>query len=73
LLSLFINLTPIFYNPPPLSPSLSKGGGRIRKRAVPLSDAPKIRELKRGKYGVPAKTKFLWGKKLLLIKYFFLP
>jgi len=27
-------------------------------------------ELKRGKYGVPAKTKFLWGKKPLLHNQF---
>ena len=41
--------------------------------ALPLLDTPKARELKRGEYGAPAKTKFLWGKKPLLIKYSPLP
>jgi hypothetical protein len=38
----FIYLTPLeFYNPPPLFPSLGKGGGRFFKReASPLLDSP---------------------------------
>jgi len=29
----------------------------------PLLNVPENRESKRGEYGVPTKTKFLWGKK----------
>jgi hypothetical protein len=61
---LFINLTPFV----PLS--ILGEGEKKKEGLTPLLDAPKVRELKRGEYRVPTKTRFLWGKKPLLIKYF---
>jgi len=56
---LFINLTPFI----PLS--FSRRGRRKIKEGYALLNSQK-RRVKRGEYGVPTKTKFLWGKKPLL-------